>query len=307
MFTALRRSGLAAGIVVALLPLAAPAAHAGGPTAPLEKSVSLSKEAGGGNGAWSRSFTASNATMSLTGTGEWATLEIDAGDDRWRIQVAAPRDEKLAVRTYHEAERASSRTGRSPGLEVDGAVGCNEVWGDFAIHQIEVTEDGTVRALEADFTHRCEGPEAPALRGTIRYDVRALSYGFTSEPGHWVGQGLTREYRNARSVFQLYGNVEHGIQFRVSGQREEWTVSFSPRWGEVLKPGTYTDAIDGANQSHPSISVGGENRGCTDSGSFTIHHIDADPDGEVIALHATFEHRCDARGAALRGTIRYQA
>jgi hypothetical protein len=185
--------------------------------------------------------------------------------------------------------------------------GCNQVYGQFTIDQIEVDAEGRVTVLDARFSRRCESASAPPLTGRLRYEAYPLSYRFVSDPGDYIGGGITKSYTNATTVFTL-GGTASGVGFGVSGLRDTWTVSLAPRTGDTLRVGTYPNAQRFADAEHPEVDVYGNGRGCNrTSGSFTIREIVFNAEGAVTALWATFEQHCEGLEPALRGTIRYYA
>jgi hypothetical protein len=95
---------------------------------------------------------ASDSSISIQGTSAYLTVVVERGGERWSLDLAAPRGEALHLRSYFDAERASFRTGRAPGLDVSGSGrGCNEGWGTFSIRQISTDSSGGVTMLEATF------------------------------------------------------------------------------------------------------------------------------------------------------------
>lgn len=274
-------------------------------------SYTFTSEAGdyigqGGTG----SYVAPGATIRVSGNAGELTMSVDQGGEWWYVDIAAPRDEQLRPGRYTDAERASFRTGRAPGLDVSGnGRGCNEVYGSFTVHQIEVTDTGSIAVFDASFTQRCESGTAPRLTGRVKYQAYPLSYRYASDPGDYIGQGQTVSYDNATSIFALRGTTA-GVTFSVSGNRSYWDVELAPPAGETLQPGTYTDAQRAAfrEPGHPGLDAHGSGRGCnTLTGSFTIHELVADAAGTVTALSATFEQHCEGATPALRGTIHYYA
>ncbi|MCP3803221.1 hypothetical protein NLX83_28480 [Allokutzneria sp. A3M-2-11 16] len=195
-----------------------------------------------GGGA-TRSYRAPKDKVGLSGNAEGLTLRVDSADGKewWHVDLAAPRGQRLHPGVYRDAERASFRTGRAPGLDVGGTGrGCNQVWGEFAIDQIETDASGAVTVLEATFTQNCEGPNSPALKGTVRYQAFPLSYEFVSAPGDYIGGGKSKSYRGANTVFTVGGSVDGALSFGVSGQRDDWRVELAPAQGQKLAVGTYT-------------------------------------------------------------------
>ena len=116
----------------------------------------------GGRGA----FTSANSTISISGTNAYLTVNITNGNERWSVDLAAPRGEKLRPGKHYDAERAAFRTGLAPGLDVSGnGRGCNEVWGQFSIRQNSADSTGKVTMLEATFIQHCESARAPRAEG----------------------------------------------------------------------------------------------------------------------------------------------
>ncbi len=295
-----------AGPLTVLASLTAPAQAATAPVSSFSFTSAQGDYIGGGE---TKTYTEPGSAFAVSGTAGFLTVSVD-GADSWRIDLAAPRGEQLRPGVYRNAERASFRTGRAPGLDVTGrGRGCNEVWGQFTVDQIETAADGSVLVLDASVTQRCESAQAPALTGRVRYRALPLSYRFVSDPGDYIGGGATTSYRNATSVFTLSGTSER-VSFGVSGQRDDWSVNLAAPAGQRLAAGSYPNAqrYPFQDPDRPGLSVSGNGRGCNElSGSFTIHDIETRSDGTVLRLHATLEQHCEGAEPALRATIRYYA
>ena len=248
------------------------------------------------------------ATIAVSGNAGYLTVSINTEDESWGVDLAAPRDDTLRPGVYSGAERAAFRTGRAPGLDVFGnGSGCNEVYGQFTIDQIEVGADGAVTVLDARYSRRCESAAATPLTGRVRYQAYPLSYRFISDVGDYIGQGVTKSYTNSTTVFTFLGNRE-GAHFDVSGRRDWWNISLAAPVGQELAVGTYTGAVRFADAASPGLNVSGNGRGCNQiTGSFTIRDMAHNAEGEMTALWATFEQHCEGGAPALRGTIRYYA
>lgn len=60
----------------------------------------------------------------------------------------------------------------SPGMQViSNGLGCGDHYGEFTITRIERDSGGVLTALDATFTQRCGDPAAPALRGSIQFEL----------------------------------------------------------------------------------------------------------------------------------------
>lgn len=304
-------TGALAGLTAAIgltAGLAAPAAAATGtPTAVTKYSHTSVSGDYVGQGA-TVAYTPKTATIGAGGSAEYVRFRVSTDDTWWDVDLAAPQGEKLHAGVYRNAERAAFRTGRSPGLDVSGdGRGCNEVYGQFSVHQIGTDADGTVTLLDATYTQHCESATAPALTGIIKYRAYPLSYAYTSDAGDWIGQGVSQTHTGATSTFSLSGSAD-GVQYGVSGKREYWSASIAPPAGEQFKVGTTyaTERFRGPDVGE--LDLGGNGRGCNSStGEFTVEKLALNGDGTVKAFAATFVQHCEGGTPALRGTIRYYA
>ncbi|MFF8916540.1 hypothetical protein ACF08M_25235 [Streptomyces sp. NPDC015032] len=227
----------------------------------------------------------------------------------WTIALAAPRGEPLRPGVYRDAERVSARSGRAPGLDASGfSRGCNEVFGQFTVNQIEFDASGLATLVDLTFTQRCESADAPALTGNIKYRAFPLSYAYTSEAGDYIGGGTSTSYTGATSLFQLTGSVNGIVDYTGSGKRESWSVRFAAPEGEQLQAGRTYQTADIGDETAAFLSVSHGSRGCSPgAGELTITRLATDEQGKVKALAATFLQRCEGTTAALHGTIHYYA
>ncbi|MER5949449.1 hypothetical protein ABT127_25690 [Streptomyces sp. NPDC001904] len=234
---------------------------------------------------------------------------VSDGDTDWMIEFAGAQGELLTPGVYRDAERAAFRTGRSPGLAVTGnGHGCNEVYGDFTVHQVAHDADGQVTLLDATFTQHCETADAPPLKGRVKYRAQPLSYGYTSDPGDHVGNGTTGSYTGATSTFGVRG-TDRTIEYTASGKRATWSVRLEPPEGEKFVVGKVYRAERFRGQGIAALDVDGLKRGCnTLTGEFRLTRLVTDrATGEVTAFAATFVQHCEDAEPALRGTVHYFA
>ncbi|MFD7701943.1 hypothetical protein [Streptomyces caelestis] len=251
--------------------------------------------------------TPSTASITVDGAPEAVRFRVENDTEWWEVELAAPKGEKLHPGIYRDAERASSRTGRAPGLDVSGqSRGCNIVHGQFSVHQIETDDSGAVTVLDATYTQRCEATDAPALKGVVKFRAFPLSYAYRSEPGDYAGQGRTQTHTGATSLFSLDSWGVGGVSFRAEGKRERWSVLLVPPTGERLEAGRTYRATESAGPGVGLLSASGF--GCNSvTGGFTITRIARDADDNVTALAATFVQHCEGAEPALHGTIHYYA
>lgn len=288
--------------------LAAPAAAATGTPVAVTK-YSHSSRPGDymGQGA-TASYTPKTATISAGGSAEYVRFRVSTDDTWWDVDLAAPQGEKLHPGVYRNAERAAFRTGRSPGLDVSGdGRGCNEVYGQFSVNQIETDADGTITALDATYTQHCESATAPALTGVVKYRAYPLGYSYTSDAGDYIGQGVSATHTGATSTFSLSGGAD-GVRYGVSGKREYWSASIAPPVGERFEVGTTYATERFRTAEVGELDLGGNGRGCNSStGEFTVGKLALNDDGTVKAFAATFVQHCEGGTPALHGTIHYYA
>jgi hypothetical protein len=262
--------------------------------------------AGTTSGTFSPSTGSSFATFGNAGD---VTLSVGTAGDDWQIHLVAPRDQVLVPGTYHDAEQAPFQTGRAPGLDVSSpGRRCSNVYGSFAIDQIESDATGNVARLQGSFTQHCDSPSAPALRGRFDYRAVPLLARFRSEPGDIVGFGSSSRFSGAVATFDVRGS-RSDLEIVVSGQRQIWDVELAAPSGRLLTARTYrqvelapfqSGANAGLNVSHAVMCD-------TVSGSFTIKGIRTDASGALTFLSASFVQRCNGSTAALRGTIVWHA
>lgn len=94
----------------------------------------------------------------------------------WTIMFAMPNAAVPAPGTY-AAERFHSST--VAGLDMFGnGRGCNEVVGQFTIHEISFKQDGGIQSVAVDYTHRC-GATQPLLTAQVRFNS---TWPFTDGP-----------------------------------------------------------------------------------------------------------------------------
>jgi hypothetical protein len=286
------------------------AAGAIGPTTSLTLKSSPGDWVGDGQ---QQSFSSSDGTFSVSGTTADLTVNFTStdGSQYWTADFAAPRGQKLQPGVYYNAERAPFRTGRAPGIDVYGdSRGCNQDFGSFAVNQIAAKSSGAIKLLDIDFVQHCESPTAPALKGTVLFGARPLSYSFKSQTGDWVGAGKSKTYLNSTSTFSIFGN-QNGVEFEVSGLRDDWSVQLEAPQGQTLQPGVYLGAtrFPFEDPSVPGLTVSSDGAGCNqDFGSFVISTIHFDKAGNVDELSASFVQHCESLAApALTGVIHYYA
>ncbi|WP_230079438.1 hypothetical protein [Xanthomonas oryzae] len=247
-----------------------------------------------------------NAKFGMRGGRERLTFTANGpSGEYWSIDIAAPIDSVLAPGTYRNAERASFKTGRSPGLDASSTGrGCNRIWGEVTVRQISFDAAGNVDKLEATFLQRCEQSKAPALAGVISYNAPPLYMKLTSGSDDYVGGGVGKMYYNDTSTFMLEGNSSY-LRYFASGLRDDWSATISAPKGKALAPGRYATRRF-ADSAHAGLDFTGNGRGCNENrGTLNVRAIEKDAQANVVKLYADFEQYCDNSTTPLRGTIHF--
>lgn len=252
-----------------------------------------------------RTYTAPTASFVASGNAESLTLRVTTATEWHYLTIAAPRGQTLTRGSYSSAERASFRTGRSPGLDISGnGSGCNEVWGNFTIRQIGFGPSGELNLLDATLNQNCESATAPRLTATVLFNAEPWSFNYASTAGDYLGGGLKKSFTGNTSDFFLTGTPSF-INYAATGNREDWSVRLSPPTGQALAVGTYpTQRFASAGVA--GLDVSGNGRGCnTSSGTVTIKDIQVNASNQVTGLWAFFTQYCGNSTAPYKGTIRY--
>ncbi|MFK0170393.1 hypothetical protein ACIQU5_16445 [Streptomyces sp. NPDC090306] len=310
----LRRAwtGALASLVIGLgltAALAQPAAAASGTPKAVTKYKQVSAEGDYVGQGQTLSYTPATAAVTVSGNAGDAQLSVSTDTDWWNVELAAPQGETLHPGVYRNAERAPLRTGRSPGLDVSGSGrGCNEVFGQFSINQIETDPStGAITLLDATYTQRCESATAPTLKGVVKYRAYPLSYAYTSDAGDYIGAGGKATYTGSTSTFSA-GPYGDGVRYAVSGKRDDWSATLTPPTGEQFQVGRTYQAERFASTGTAGLDVDGDGRGCNAvTGELTVTKLGLDADGTVKAFAATFVQHCEGGEPALHGTIHYYA
>lgn len=261
-------------------------------------------------------YTAEDAQFSVVGDGQ--AMNISVGRNvksavAWYFRFEAPAGEVFKPGRYQDAGCPFTlRSGRAAGMEVTNnnpicrpVTGQDSIWGSFAIRQIAYGKAGDITSLEIFFEQRAGSPDAEPLTGLLRYRASPLSLTLASDPNFAWG-GISQRYDGDTSFFALEGTTS-GLHYIASVPHDRWVVAIEPPIGQTLRPGVYQtrNFADGLRVGL-SIQRGfGPQRCISSGGRLEILEMEVGPAGEVLSLRATFDYRCEARVAALRGTIRY--
>ncbi len=136
-----------------------------------------------------------------------------------------------------------------------------------------------------------------------------------SEPGDYIGQGLTYDLDQADGTFIASRNFDNGVRIFYnandpSDPSDRWTLEFAAPGEMPLTAGVYLNATRYPFQSLnvPGLDIYGQGRGSnTLTGEFTVHEVVYGPAGEVLVFDASFELHNEGRDPALTGHVRFVA
>lgn len=276
-------------------------------------------------------YTSATAALTITATGGRLSVHVE-GDESWFGEFQMPATAtRIAVGTYSNLERYPFHDPAEGGLSWYGeGRGCNMLTGSFTVDSVGYVGD-TLTGIDLRFEQHCEGGTA-ALRGTIHWrrnnataapgpqaiptslwrppagSVPASGdYVFLqSDPGDFIGQGLTRTYTEANSTITI--NASGGLLSVGVGGTESWSGEFRVMSSlSRIERGYYPDLqrYPFHNPVRGGLSWSGEGRGCnTLLGWFAVDRVTYSGN-TLMGFDLRFEQRCEGGTAALRGAIRW--
>jgi VCBS repeat-containing protein len=131
-----------------------------------------------------------------------------------------------------------------------------------------------------------------------------------SQPGDYIGQGLTYSFTPQTGTFFANRNFDNGVSVFYSGGGESWNLRFAAPFEADLTPGHYANATRFPFQEpdEPGLSVTGNGRGSnTLTGHFTVTQAVYAANGDVLRFAATFEQHSEGLPPALTGEIKINA
>jgi hypothetical protein len=214
----------------------------------------------------------------------------DDGD--WEIDMLAPSGAVLQRGVYEWALRYPFQGSVAPGLSVIGrGRGCNSSYGRFVVHEIVYSGNGIER-VAADFEQHCETPDAPPLKGQIRYNsLVPLSTMLVITPyGDFDGDGsddIVWRHSDGRITTWLMNGTSANSSAELLGSGTGWNLS---RLADMDGDGSLDilwQHIDGRvaaylmDRTAPSVATQLLNAG---SGWSVSHTADFDGDGKADLL-----------------------
>jgi hypothetical protein len=162
---------------------------------------------------------------------------------------------------------------------------------------------------------------APGTPGVTRWDQErfiqagAWSLTITSDPAEGIAHGQSYSYSTADGPSYGKGGATFLAFTYPNNDTGGWDAVFRAPPGGTLRAGvTYYDADratelnGGPPRTSAELQVSGLFTSCdTATGNFTIESLAFDPNGALRTARVRFEHHCDAKPEALRGTWEFHA
>jgi hypothetical protein len=268
-------------------------------------SASGDKIGQGGNGTFTDSVFIEGSKQQLR-----MTVPVPGSTSPWNLTLSPGWGDVLRPGNFENA--AKRLNGKSPILDVQAnGMSCQEIFGNFTVHQIAYTED-SISMADVTFTVHCDAPTAPALEGTIHLNQLPLSYRQVSDAGDPVGGGVSKTYLNSTSLLALESPNTKDLRLTVSGLRDEWHGTISPPRNQQLTVGQTYQTLKAADATHAGLDISGtvgiQRRRCANSsGTLRIDSLEFSPSRGVSSARIAFVQQCTGATGALRGTLEYVA
>ncbi len=269
-------------------------------------------------------YTNASHKFSIYQVGEEAFVSITEIENEftgWQAAFGPPPGEKLMPGRHYAAQCGAFSYGRAPAMEVrnlsdvycgddPGHTG-DDIWGWFAIRQIERDDTGKIIAIEISFNQQIKDFTQSSMAGVIRHGVDPLS--FSLDGKIWKDVYDNKGFYGDSSLFNLEGDTSR-LVYTAAGQRDFWAAYIEPPIGQQLKVGTYQLA-ESASSTHAKVLLDGAPNGSDNggycpsvSGTLQIKAIRTDAAGQVAGLSAVFDQHCadDDPEMRIRGTIHHR-
>jgi hypothetical protein len=134
----------------------------------------------------------------------------------------------------------------------------------------------------------------------------ANHFSFTSDPGDWVGAGLSESYTAPTASLLLNQYGYGGFNLYITQDTHTWNVLITPPSGKSLQVGKVTSTTRISLTGGPTLDVGGDGRGCnTSTGDYTISAVKHDASGNITGVQGTFDQYCDGSTAGMHGSFSF--
>ena len=281
-----------------------------------------------------RTYTQATALLSVSVSGGRLAVTVNGNQQWWGSFQAMNTLSLLQPGYYGDLQRDPFHNPVKGGLDWSGdGRGCNMLRGWFVVDDI-VYAAGVLKAIDLRFEQHCEGG-TPALHGRIRWSAddtttppgpvnpppaglwqpaegavpASGNYVYLqSDPGDYIGQGLTRIYTPATTTFSVTGSAGR-LRVYLNGA-QYWSGDFQAMNSlALLQPGYYGDLqrYPFHNPVKGGMNWSGNSRGCnTLRGWFVVDRVTYTA-GALSAIDLRFEQHCEGGTPALRGQVHWVA
>jgi len=257
-------------------------------------------------------YQSSFAVVLRAAVGDTVTFEGDAGFSRAAFVVSLTTPAKKPVIVHYATIDGTA----TAGVDYLAASGSVVFQPGSHVSTIEVGVPSNV-ALQSDRTFylkltRIVGAPVADSTGEAKIldgDGPLVSLYLNSEPGDYIGRGLTQTFTEANALFTPQRNDHDGVGVWLDTEGF-WNADFAGVDGSTLLPGPYEAAerFPFESPGHPGLDVFGDGRGCnTLTGRFDVLEALYAADSSVERFAADFEQHCEDNLPALFGSLRVNA
>jgi len=174
----------------------------------------------------------------------------------------------------------------------------DNLWGWISIRQIEFSEGGQVSKLEAVFSERWGGPDAPGNVFTVFHNARPRSFSVRAERKSKFGVLAARTYHGDESILSFSG-TSTSFSYQSSAPKNHWTLAVDAASGAGLSVGRFatTSHFDPGTGWKMTVS---KERGlsepsrCLGPGTIEVTELMRNDTGAVTSIRGTYEQQCAA-------------
>jgi hypothetical protein len=133
---------------------------------------------------------------------------------------------------------------------------------------------------------------------------------YHSEPGEYIGQGRTGEYKAVDTLFKVSTDNRNKVRFTIDYGDDHWNIEFAAPKGQNLRVGNYGCATRCAFHldTEPGFTMSGCGRGSNNSfAGFIIRKLRFNNHGDLVLVHMQFAQRSERTDApTLFGELYYR-
>jgi hypothetical protein len=126
-----------------------------------------------------------------------------------------------------------------------------------------------------------------------------------SDPGDWVGSGLTWRMVSPSAVFNLASGCCYNVQINAADSSRGVSITFYPPKGRLIQPGIYSRTFDDPLAAQAELRVTVDNHGCSEpAGRCEVRRVERNASGAITGFWALFDQYCSGAAAGLHGEVR---